>query len=128
MKLLLDTHTFIWLDSKSARLSQHVRNLCQDQNNNLILSIVSVWEIQIKVQLGRLKLDLPLVELVKSQQTTNQIEVLPIRLEHALELDRLPLHHKDPFDRLLVAQANIEDAVLLSKDKAFAKYSVRTVW
>ncbi len=128
MKLLLDTHTFIWLDSNTARLSQYVRDLCQDQNNSLILSVVSVWEMQIKSQLGRLKLKLPLVELVKSQQKTNQIEVLPVRLEHALELDKLPLHHKDPFDRLLVAQANIEDAVLLSKDEAFAKYSVKTVW
>jgi len=77
--------------------------------------------------LGKLALDLPLSELVQSQQDTNGIQLLPVNLEHVLALDTLPLHHKDPFDRLLVAQANIEGAILLSKDPAFTSYSVQVV-
>ena len=128
MKLLLDTHTFIWWDSNPDRLSQRVRNLCQDANNTLILSVVSIWEIQIKASLGKFKLDLPLTQLVESQQHDNQIQILPITLEHILELDNHPLHHKDPFDRLLITQANLENAILLSKDSKFQLYSVDVLW
>ena len=128
MKLLFDTHTFIWWDSDPGKLSSQVLKLCQDENNTLILSVVSAWEIQIKSQLGKLKLDLPLADLIGGQQRINQIEVLPVALEHVLALDRLPQHHKDPFDRLLIAQANVEDATLLSKDAIFIEYSVEVVW
>ena len=128
MKLLLDTHTFIWWDTDPAQLSQQVLDLCHDQTNTLILSVVTVWEIQIKSQLGKLALDLPLAELVQSQQDANGIQLLPVNLAHVLALDTLPRHHKDPFDRLLIAQANIEGAMLLSKDPAFAAYSVQVVW
>ncbi len=128
MKLLLDTHTFIWWDSEPAQLSQQALDLCQDQANTLILSVVSVWEMQIKSQLGKLKLNLPLAQIVENQQRINEVHVLPAKLGHILELDNLPLHHKDPFDRLLIAQAQIEDAVLVSKDSAFSGYSVETVW
>ena len=128
MKLLLDTHTFIWWDNDPARLSQQVLELCHDQTNILILSVVTVWEMQIKSQLGKLALNLSLFELVQTQQTTNDIQLLPVTLEHVLAIDDLPLHHKDPFDRLLIAQANIEGAILLSKDAAFSLYSVQVVW
>jgi PIN domain nuclease of toxin-antitoxin system len=128
VKLLLDTHTFIWWDSDPSQLSPQVLELCQDQTNILILSVVSAWEIQIKSQLGKLKLNLPLAELIENQQRINDVQVLPTKLEHILELDNLPLHHKDPFDRLLIAQANIENSVLLSKDRAFSAYSVQVIW
>ena len=128
MKLLLDTHTFIWWDSEPAKLSSSALSACQDQANTLILSVVSVWEMQIKSQLGKLRLNLPLIEIITGQQQTNNIEILPIELEHVLELQSLPHHHGDPFDRLLIAQANAEGAVLVSGDSVFSKYPVTLVW
>jgi len=128
MKLLLDTHTFIWWDSDPLRLTPQVLNMCQDPENLLLLSVGSVWEMQIKLQFGRLKLSLPLTELVAGQQQTNKIVILNIKLEHILALEKLPPHHKDPFDRLLIAQADIEEAVLVSKDQIFKEYPVQTVW
>lgn len=128
MKLLLDTHTFIWWDSDPRRLTPHVLEMCQDPGNLLLLSVASVWEMQIKLQLGKLKLILPLAELVESQKQINKIQILAVELEHVLALDELPPHHKDPFDRLLIAQAYIEEAVLISKDPVFTKYPLNVVW
>ncbi|MDP2862108.1 MAG: type II toxin-antitoxin system VapC family toxin [Desulfobacterales bacterium] len=128
MKLLLDTHTFIWWDSDPLKLTPQVLNMCQDPENLLLLSVASVWEMQIKLQFGRLKLTLPLAELVAGQQQTNKIVILNVKLEHILALEKLPPHHKDPFDRLLIAQADIEEAVLVSKDQIFKEYPVQTVW
>lgn len=128
MKLLLDTHTFIWWDSEPARLSPQALTLCQDRANIVLLSVTSVWEMQIKLQLGKLKFNLSLAEIIESQRKTNNIEVLPITLVHVLALENLPVYHKDPFDRLLIAQANIEGAVLVTSDPIFTKYPVKLVW
>ena len=128
MKLLLDTHVFIWWDSEPARLSSQALALCQDRANTVLLSVASVWEMQIKLQLGKLKLSLPLAEVIESQERINNIEVLPIILAHVLALQNLPAHHKDPFDRLLIAQANAEGAVLISGDPILAKYPVKLLW
>lgn len=128
MKLLLDTHTFIWWDSSPQKLSRKALDLCQNPENNLLLSIASIWEIQIKLQLGKLSLNLPLPELIESQQQTNNIELLPINLTHLFTLDSLPNHHKDPFDRLLISQAIVEDAVLVSGDSILANYPVKIEW
>lgn len=128
MKLLLDTHAFIWWDSEPAKLSPQALALCQDRQNALLLSVVSLWEMQIKLQLGKLKLALPLREIVESQQQTNNIVILSVTLPHVLALEKLPTHHKDPFDRLLVAQAIVEEAVLVSGDPNIAKYPAQVVW
>jgi PIN domain nuclease of toxin-antitoxin system len=128
MRLLLDTHTFIWWDSDPLRLTPQALAICQNPENLLLLSVASVWEIQIKLQLGKLKLVLPLPELILAQQRINKIEILPIKLEHALALDKLPARHKDPFDRLLISQALVEEAVLVSKDPIFSEYPVTVVW
>ncbi|MFN4218659.1 MAG: type II toxin-antitoxin system VapC family toxin [Candidatus Bipolaricaulia bacterium] len=128
MKLLLDTHTFIWWDSEPAKLSPQALALCQDRQNVLLLSVVSVWEMQVKLQLGKLRLTLPLREIIETQRQTNNVEILPITLAHVLALENLPTHHKDPFDRLLVAQAIVEEAVLVSADPHIAKYAVQVVW
>ena len=128
MKLLLDTHTFIWWDSEPQRLSQRVLNMCQDTQNVLLVSVASLWEMQIKLQLGKLKLHKPLEELVSGQQEINKIDILDVKLEHVLALGKLPSHHKDPFDRLLIAQANIEEAILVSKDQIFTEYEVKVLW
>ena len=84
--------------------------------------------MQIKLQLGKLTITMLLAELIESQQQTNHLEILPITLAHVLALQNLPLHHKDPFDRLLIAQAGIEEAVLISSDAVFTKYDVRLLW
>lgn len=128
MKLLFDTHTFIWWDSQPNNLSQTALTLLQDRSNILLLSVISIWEMQIKLQLGKITLNRSLLEIIENQQQTNQIEVLPVKLAHVLELDRLPLVHKDPFDRLLVAQANVENAVLVSCDPIVAQYPVNVIW
>ena len=128
MKLLLDTHVFIWWDSEPASLSSQALALCQDRANTVLLSVASVWEMQIKLQLGKLKLSLPLAEVIESQERINNIEVLPIILAHVLALQNLPAHHKDPFDRLLIAQANVEGAVLISGDPILARYPVELFW
>lgn len=128
MKLLLDTHTFIWWDSDVSRLSPKVLQLCQDPANTLLLSVASIWEMQIKQQLGKLRLKLPLAEIVQGQQEANGLAVLTVQLEHVLLLDQLPFHHRDPFDRLLLAQAKAEQAPLLSCDAVFGEYQADVIW
>lgn len=125
MKLLLDTHVFIWWADQPEKLSPAALSALKDEANELLLSVASVWEMQIKIQLGKLKLSLPLKELVKNQQETNDITVSPVALTHVLALDALPFHHKDPFDRLLIAQSIEEDLTLVSADSQFSAYSVK---
>jgi len=128
MKLLLDTHTFILWDSEPEKLSQRALELCRNPTNILLLSIASVWEMQIKLQLGKLSLKLPLAQMINTQQQTNQLELLSITVSHVLALNTLPNIHKDPFDCLLVAQANIENVILISHDLTLAKYPVQINW
>jgi PIN domain nuclease of toxin-antitoxin system len=127
MKLLLDTHTFLWWDSEPEKLSRRALELCQNPENTLILSVASIWEMQIKIQLGKLRLDVPLAELIREQQE-NGIEVLPVESSHVFAVETLPNLHKDPFDRLLVAQAIAEEAILVSADPLVAQYPVRVEW
>jgi len=128
MKLLLDTHAFIWWASEPAKLSDKVIELCQSGDNILLLSVTSAWEMQIKMQLRKLRLQRPLQEIIARQQDNNDLQILPILLEHVLELNNLPFHHNDPFDRLLIAQASKENAVLVSKDSVFLNYDVQVMW
>ena len=125
MKLLLDTHIFIWWADHPERLSPAALSAVEDEANELLLSVASVWEMQIKIQLGKLKLSVPLKELVKTQQETNDIAISPVALTHVLALDALPFHHKDPFDRLLIAQSIEEDLTLVSADSQFSAYAVK---
>ena len=105
MKLLLDTHTFLWWDGNKQKLPKQVLTLIEDEGNEIFLSLVSVWEMQIKHQLGKLLFQASLAEIIKSQKENNGIILLPIALSHILKLQTLPMHHKDPFDRLLATQA-----------------------
>ncbi len=127
MKLLLDTHTYMWWDSDPSRLSQRTLELLTDKNNLRLLSVVSIWEIQIKHQLGKLKLNKSLGEIVAIQQN-NFVELLPVTVAHVLALDSLPMYHKDPFDRLIIAQSSVENATIISCDSVFANYSVKVQW
>ncbi len=124
MKLLLDTHIFLWLNFEPEKLSDHIRDVCSDSANQLYLSIVSPWEIQIKQQLGKLKFQSPLNKLINVQIEQNDLILLPIQLKHIYALSDLPHIHKDPFDRLLIAQSHVESMRLVSTDKKFQQYSV----
>ncbi|MDQ7024029.1 MAG: type II toxin-antitoxin system VapC family toxin [Anaerolineae bacterium] len=130
MNLLLDTHTFIWWDNNSFLLSPKAFDLIKDERNEntIYLSVVNVWEIQIKSQIGKLSLNAPVDELIKEQQEKNDLRILPINLAHALKVGDLALYHKDPFDRLLIAQAIVEGYTLISKDDIFEQYPVSVVW
>ncbi len=128
MKLLLDTHAFIWWVSDPTKLSSKARALCDDHANTIMFSVASAWEMQIKLQLGKLQLAFPLIDIIAGQQQSNNMDMLPVDLAHVLALDGLPGHHKDPFDRLLIAQTNIEGAVLISHDAIFSHYPVDVQW
>lgn len=127
MKLLLDTHTFIWWDSNPNKLSQSLLEFLQNEANSVFLSVVSLWEIQIKHQAGKLDLAIPLQEIVQ-RQLANQIQLLPVIPEHVFALSKLPNHHNDPFDRMLVAQSIVEDATVISKDSVIKRYPTKVLW
>jgi PIN domain nuclease of toxin-antitoxin system len=127
-KLLFDTHTFLWLDSCPEKLSQIALKACEDSDNELYLSVVSVWEIMIKTKINRLQLQMPITELIEWHQKENNLKVLKVELHHVYALESLPLHHKDPFDRLLMAQAISEQMSLISTDEKFNQYPVEIIW
>jgi PIN domain nuclease of toxin-antitoxin system len=127
MKLLLDTHTFIWCDSDPTRLSATAAAAIRDPANEVWVSVGTAWEMVIKAQIGKLALRLPLADIF-AQLQTNRLQVLPITLAHTLAVEGLPPAHKDPFDRLLVAQANVEGANLVTADPIFGSYPVRVLW
>lgn len=125
MKLLLDTHIFIWWADQPEKLSPAALSALEDDANELLLSVVSVWEMQIKIQLGKLKLSLPLKELLKKQHEINDLTVSAVALTHVLALDALPFHHKDSFDRSLIAQSIEEGLTIVTADSQFSLYSVK---
>lgn len=127
MKLLLDTHTFLWMDHASYKLPERTKTLLEDSSNELLLSLVSIWEMQIKAQLGKLQLRTGLATVIADQQQ-NGVTLLPVTLLHIFALQHLPMHHRDPFDRLLITQAQYEGASLLSKDSEFSDYAVSVIW
>jgi PIN domain nuclease of toxin-antitoxin system len=128
MNLLLDTHAFLWLDSDQAKLSAPARQACANPENTLWLSVASAWEMQIKAALGKLRLARPLGQIIAEQQAANGLQVLSVNLAHVLALQALPPHHKDPFDRLLIAQAKSEGWDIVSKDPEFGAYGVPVIW
>jgi len=128
MRLLMDTHVFIWWSDEPEKLSDRVLNACQDDDNSLMLSIISIWEMQIKIQLGKLRLRNPLRYLIENQQNINDLQVLPISVNHIYMLENLPMHHRDPFDRLIISQALEERLPLVSKDSVFSNYPVSLFW
>lgn len=114
MKLLLDSHAFLWWNNDHQKLTPRILEMCKNPENILMLSVVSIWELQIKSQLEKLSLNKPLREIIYQEQQENGIEILPIESAHIFGLESLPNHHKDPFDRLLISQAIVEGAILLS--------------
>ncbi|MDD5297678.1 MAG: type II toxin-antitoxin system VapC family toxin [Rhodocyclaceae bacterium] len=128
MRLLLDSHVFLWLNLEPEKCSKRVLHLCQQPETTLLLSMVSVWEMQIKHQLGKLPLDVPLRQLVEANQATYGLQLLTIQSKHIFTLEALPDHHRDPFDRLLIAQAQSESLLLATADRNIQLYPVETIW
>jgi PIN domain nuclease of toxin-antitoxin system len=128
MKLLLDTQAFLWWVMDEAALSSRARQLIQDGASVLYLSAASAWEISIKASLGKLKLSDEPGKVITEQMAANGIHPLPIQVSHALHVYSLPPHHGDPFDRMLVAQSQLEDLPIVTPDEQIARYGVRTVW
>jgi PIN domain nuclease of toxin-antitoxin system len=126
MKLLLDSHVFIWWIEDA--LPPVIRSACMDEANTLLVSAVSAWELQIKQDLGKLKLSAPVQMLVEEQLQTNGLELLPIKLEHVWALADLPRLHGDPFDRMLIAQSRHEGMTLVSADSVMREYPVEVLW
>lgn len=124
MNLLLDTHIFIWLQLELNKISAQRLQVLKNSGNTLFLSLASVWELQIKIQNGKFSFPKKLPEIIREQQTINDLQILPIIAAHIYELENLPFHHKDPFDRLLIAQANIENLTLVTDDPKFFDYSL----
>jgi len=127
MKALLDTHAFLWALAGDARMSRRARDIFAGPAD-LSLSMASIWEILIKVQSGKLPFPLPAGPYVLRKLAENRIEHLPITLDHLLALDRLPPHHRDPFDRMLIAQSMEEDWPIVTADPMFKQYPIRVIW
>jgi len=128
MRLLLDTHALLWFMWEHVNLSENARTLMSDPDNDLLLSTGTLWEIAIKVGLKKLTLAEPYEDFMNRAIADNDLKVLEINVQHAAALTTLPLYHRDPFDRLLVIQAMVEEIPLVSNDPALDAYSVRRLW
>ena len=127
MNLLLDTHIFIWSQIALRKISAQKLRAMRDTHNILFLSLASVWEIQIKIQIGKFSFPKPLPDIIKEQQTVNNLQILPITAAYIYELENMPFHHKDPFDRILIAQARVENYTIVTDDSNFSAYSVSLI-
>ncbi len=127
MSLLVDTHAFLWFMAGDRRLSRAAQRAIEDSDGEWWLSAASVWELSIKSSLGRLKLPAPVDDYL-AEKVQQGLRILPVEWRHAAAVERLSFHHRDPFDRLLVAQAQSERLAVVTKDPAFGKYKVRVVW
>jgi PIN domain nuclease of toxin-antitoxin system len=127
MKAILDTHAFLWALAGDARMSRRARDVFAG-STDLFLSIASIWEILIKVQSGKLNLPQPAGPYVLSRLAENRIKTLPISIDHLLAIERLPRHHRDPFDRMLIAQSMEEDWPIITADPKFKQYPVQVIW
>jgi PIN domain nuclease of toxin-antitoxin system len=128
VRFLADTHTFVWATTDDERLGRAVRRVLADPSSEILLSLASVWEMAIKASLGKLELRVPVGTYVETQLAETGIALYDITLDHVVRVAELPLHHRDPFDRLLIAQALCDDLILLSADESFDAYGVRRRW
>jgi PIN domain nuclease of toxin-antitoxin system len=128
MRLLLDTHAFLWWVGDSPKLSRRAKAAITKAANPCLVSVASGWEIAIKVSLGQLRVETALERFLPEQLAENGFQPLAIDFKHTARVARLPFHHRDPFDRMLVAQAIEEELVVVTADPVFARYGVKRVW
>lgn len=127
MKILLDTHAFIWFVEDDNQLPQNIKKIIEMQENEIFLSIASIWEMAIKIQLGKLDIQKTIEEVI-DLITLNGFQFLPILPNHIIRMSTLYLYHRDPFDRIIIAQALTESAIVFSKDIVFDDYGVERFW
>ena len=128
LKILFDTHAFFWIVSDDPRLSAAARKIFARSDSEIILSVASIWEILLKAQTGKFPFPRPADAYIRAQIKKSSITVLPIRLEHVFRLEQLALHHRDPFDRIILAQALEENIPIVSADSKFRLYPVEVLW
>jgi len=128
MQVLLDTHTLIWFFQGHQSFSDKMRLLIENQNNEKLISIASVWQMSIKQNIGKLSFGLPIKTFIEQQIALNDFNLLNINLDHIDIITTLPLQHRDPFDRILIAQAMVENIPIISADTAFDAYSITRLW
>jgi len=128
VKYLLDTHTLLWIITDDQRLSKKAKKLFLDSNNSVYISIVSLWELVIKISLGKLRVEGEFEDFIKSHIIGNDITILNITVSHLGLLEKLPFKHRDPFDRLIICQSMDENIPIITSDKAFKKYKVICIW
>jgi PIN domain nuclease of toxin-antitoxin system len=128
MKVLVDTHTFLWALLHDHRLTSKAKQILTSNEHELVFSLVSLWEIDIKIKTGKLNAIGSSVAYIRDEMDAYGMQLLPIRYDHVLQLESLPHHHGDPFDRLLIAQALTESLPILSGDRIFASYGIKLVW
>ncbi|MEH1851117.1 MAG: type II toxin-antitoxin system VapC family toxin [Nostoc sp.] len=128
MQVLLDTHTLIWFFQGNENFSEKMRFLIEDENNEKLISIASVWEMSIKQSIGKLKFSLPIKTFIEQKLALNDFNLLNINLDHIDVITTLPLQHRDPFDRILIAQAMVEKIPIISVDTVFDAYSITRLW
>jgi len=128
MRLLLDTHSFLWFVAGSTSLSATARAHLEDPGNDLFLSVASLWEMAIKISLGKLSLDEPFDELIPQQLAASGIATLPVRFAHVAAVARLPFHHRDPFDRMIIAQAQVDGLPVVGNDAEWGNYGIQRIW
>ena len=128
MRLLLDTHAWLWWNQDAPALTARARHAIADPANQCWLSMASAWEMAIKIASGKLTLESNLERFLPEQLASNGIALLPIDVRHIARTVKLPFHHRDPFDRLLVAQALVGGMTIVSADRVFSKYRVKRIW
>ena len=128
MRVLLDTNALLWWITSADRLSDRARWAIEEPTNEVMVSAASAWEIAIKAERGRISLPLPAERYVPDVLTRHDFRSLDVRMAHALRAGSLPVHHRDPFDRLLIAQAQLEDMPIVSADPAIGRYDVEVIW
>ncbi len=128
MTLLLDVHALLWFLNDDLRLPETAKNLIENTANRKLVSVATCWEIAIKTALRKLDLGEPAASFLPRELATNKFDLLGIELIHVTRVETLPPHHKDPFDRMLVAQSLVERLTLISVDGMFDRYGVRRMW
>ncbi len=128
MKVLLDTHTFLWWNTEDPQLSMRAREVIADGENEVFLSAASVWEIVIKTAKGKLILPEAPASYITSRMSLYRFRPLPVQISHAAHVYELPPHHADPFDRLLITQSQLESMPLVTKDEEIRRYAVEIIW
>jgi PIN domain nuclease of toxin-antitoxin system len=126
MNVLLDTHALLWALTDESKLSERVRNLLP--NASTWFSIASLWELLLKAQIGKIPLPKPTGPFVMSKLAFNGVQILPVNADHVLRIETLPMHHRDPFDRMLIAQSLHEKLPIVSSDIVFRRYDVELIW